>query len=89
MVKSRGRIHAVDEMMVRFLGRSAETYRIKNKPTPEGYKWFVLADSKTGYLLFFSPAGRLSSQNEYRSQQLNGKTAGLVRFLIREGLGNE
>jgi len=89
VVKSRGRLHAVDEMMVRFLGRSAETYRIKNKPTPEGYKWFVLADSKTGYLLFFSPAGRLSSQNEYRSQQSNDKTRGLVRFLIREGLGDE
>lgn len=38
---------ALDEM-IRFTGRSVETHRLKNKPVDEGYKFFCLADSKTG-----------------------------------------
>jgi len=40
---------SVDEMMVRFSGRSVHTVRIKNKPTPEGFKicHFVIQDTHT------------------------------------------
>ena len=33
---------AIDEMMIRFLGRSAETHRMKNKPIDQGYKIYAL-----------------------------------------------
>lgn len=42
----------IDEMIVRFCGRSAHTFRIKNKPTPEGYKIIALCDA--GYTMFTS-----------------------------------
>jgi len=34
---------ALDEQMIRFMGRSLETHRMKNKPIKEGFKFFVLA----------------------------------------------
>lgn len=33
---------SVDEMMVRFTGRSAHTIKIKNKPIKQGFKLFAL-----------------------------------------------
>eukprot|EP00171_Calliarthron_tuberculosum_P023663 IDg23663t1 len=49
----------IDEMMIKFEGRSAEMHCMKNKPIDEVYKWFVLADSKTGYVCWFTPDGRV------------------------------
>ena len=40
---------SIDEAMARCLGRTNETVRIPSKPTPEGFKIWVLADS--GYIL--------------------------------------
>jgi hypothetical protein len=40
---------AVDECMVRFLGRSKETTFVPNKPTPRGFKIWVIA--QRGYFL--------------------------------------
>ena len=34
-----GNVNAIDEMMVRFFGRSGHTYRMKNKPIKEGFKF--------------------------------------------------
>lgn len=36
---------SVDEIIVRFAGRSQHTYRLKNKPTPVGYKILALCDA--------------------------------------------
>ncbi len=46
--------------MVRFKGRSAQTYRIKNRPVNQGCELFALADSGTGYVHYFTPEGRIS-----------------------------
>ena len=40
---------AVDECIAKFLGRAVETVNIPSKPTPEGFKIWVLAES--GYVL--------------------------------------
>ena len=44
-----GKHLAVDEAMARFQGRSHEKVTLPNKPTPEGFKIWVLADF--GYVL--------------------------------------
>ncbi len=46
---------AIDESMIRFRGRSAETTLMKNKPISCGYKLWVLADSETGFAHTFIP----------------------------------
>lgn len=48
---------SVDEMMVRFCGRSAHTIRMKNKPIPEGYKILALCDD--GYTYSFLYTSRI------------------------------
>ena len=40
---------SLDEMMGKFKGRSGETYRMKNKPISEGFKFYALVDALTGY----------------------------------------
>eukprot|EP00957_Ditylum_brightwellii_P182829 13926703-Ditylum_brightwellii.AAC.1 len=37
---------SLDEMMIRFSGRSCETHQIRNKPLGEGYKFFALTTSQ-------------------------------------------
>lgn len=61
---------SVDEMMVRFSGRSTHTIRIKNKPTPEGYKIFALCDH--GYTYTFLPTSRVYQNKEV--QKVDGIT---------------
>src|SRR6266498_1497831 len=53
---------SIDEMIARFSGRSAHTVRIKNKPTPEGYKILSLCDA--GYTYTFIFTSRIQSQPE-------------------------
>ena len=53
---------SVDEMMVRFSGRSIHTIRIRGKPTPEGYKILALCDH--GYTYTFLPASRVHQSEE-------------------------
>ena len=48
-------------MIARFSGRSAHTFRIKNKPTPEGYKILSLCDS--GYTYTFMFTSRVEKSN--------------------------
>lgn len=50
---------SVDEMMVRFTGRSVHTTVIKGKPTPEGYKIFALCEK--GYIYSFLYTSRVDS----------------------------
>ena len=49
----------VDEMMIRFRGRSHHTYRMPSKPITEGYKVFALCD--LGYTFNWVFASRLDS----------------------------
>ena len=42
---------AIDEIMVRFFGRSADTCKMPNKPIKQGYKIFALAAN--GYVWHF------------------------------------
>ena len=42
---------AINEIMVRFYGRSSDTYKMPNKPIKQGYKIFALADD--GYVWHF------------------------------------
>ncbi|CAG8744296.1 3504_t:CDS:1, partial [Gigaspora rosea] len=45
---------AIDEIIARFKERSSHTARIKNKPTPEGYKIILLYDSGYTYCFIFT-----------------------------------
>ena len=44
----------IDETMIIFYGRSFQTHIIQKKPLKEGYKWFVLTDYITYYILNFT-----------------------------------
>ena len=72
---------SVDEMMVRFSGRSVHTVRIKNKLTPEGFKILSLCDS--GYTYTFLPTSRVSSSDVTRVNSLN-QTGCLVSHLVTQ-----
>ena len=72
---------SVDEMMVRFSGRSIHTIRIKNKPTPEGFKILSLCES--GYTYTFLPTSRVSPSNVTRVNGLN-QTGCLVHHLVTQ-----
>ena len=79
-----GTILSLDEMMIRFFGRSLETHRMKNKPIKEGYKFFVLA-TKEGYILNFTPDGRKAArvgEQEYENDRNFGKVESMILFLI-------
>ena len=56
---------AIDEMMKRFKGRASDTIRMKAKPIKEGYKFFALADSLTGYIYEMIPDGRTEKRSTH------------------------
>ena len=75
---------ALDEMMIRFMGRSAETHRMKNKPISEGFKFFVLATSN-GFIVNFTPDGRSAAKNntlEYAEDKSVGKIESMTMFVV-------
>ena len=59
---------------------------MKNKPIKEGYKFFVLACSLTGFILNFTPCGANPNSdtdaNEYCDKE-NGKILSVILFLIK------
>ena len=63
LVYVQGTFLVVDEMMIRFMGRSRETHRMKNNPIKEGFKFFVLAIT-TGFVLNFIPDGRTAAKSK-------------------------
>lgn len=71
---------SIDEMMLRFFGRSAQTFRMKNKPIKEGYKVMALACAFTGYVYAITPDGRLGSQGEVTARD-SGKIVSMVTHL--------
>ena len=56
---------AIDEMMKRFKGRSSQTARMKNKPIKEGYKFFAICDSLTGFVFDMVPNGRFDKASTH------------------------
>ena len=64
---------SLDEMMIRFVGRSAETHRMKNKPIGEGYKFFTLTTTNW-FVANFTPDGRTAAKTG--RQECAGNTAG-------------
>jgi len=61
---------AVDEMMVRFTGRSAHTQRISSKPIPHGFK--ILALCEHGYTWDYILTSRLDSFAELNQALYTG-----------------
>jgi hypothetical protein len=55
---------SIDEMMKLFKGRSIQTFRMKNKPVKQGFKFWAIADSKTGFIYKFIPASRIGRIDE-------------------------
>ena len=72
---------SVDEMIVWFSRRSIHIIRIKNKPTPEGFKILSLCES--GYTYTFLPTSRVSPSNVTRVNGFN-QTGCLVHYLITQ-----
>ena len=80
-----GTILSLDEMMIRFFGRSYETHRMKNKPIKEGYKFFVLT-TKSGFVVNFTPDGRRAAQlgqQEYIEDKSLGKIESMIIFMLQ------
>lgn len=67
-------------MIARFSGRSAHTVRIKNKPTPEGYKILSLCDS--GYTYTFIFTSRIQSHPEIQLISNLNKIGSEVYYLV-------
>ncbi|CAG8645651.1 11423_t:CDS:2, partial [Dentiscutata erythropus] len=68
-------------MIARFSGCSAHTFRIKNKPTPEGYKILSLCDSDYTYTFMF--LSRIMPSSIELIPNLN-KTGSEVYHLVKQ-----
>ena len=78
-----GTILSLDEMMIRFFGRSLETHHMKNKPIRKGYKLFVLA-TKNGYIINFTPDGRTANvrgEQETDNDKLKDKIESMIMYV--------
>jgi hypothetical protein len=74
---------SLDEMMIRFLGQSLESHRMKNKPISEGFKFFVLTNT-LGYVVNFTPDGRTAAKTgrqEYAASSTERKIKSMVKFI--------
>lgn len=71
---------SVDEMMVRFSGRSMHTVHMKNKLIPEGFKILSLCDS--GYTYTFIPTSRVAPTQVTRVEGLT-QTGNTVNHLVQ------
>ena len=67
--------------MIRFSGRSIHTVRIKNKPTPEGFKILSLCDA--GYTYTFLPTSRVSPSDVKKVTRFS-QTGCLVLHLVEQ-----
>jgi hypothetical protein len=73
---------SIDEMIIRFSGRSGHTFRIKNKPTPEGYKIMSLCEK--GYTYTFTFESRIVANDKIPSIPGLNKTGSLVSYLVTQ-----
>lgn len=79
----------VDEMMIRFGGRSRHTTRMPNKPITEGYKVFAICDH--GYTLnwrFHSPSCGISHLSPFYQEMIgiSASTVATVYQLVEQTL---
>ena len=84
LIFTLGTLLAIDEMIIRFTGRSAETHRIKNKPIGEGYKFFVLT-TFFGFIVNFTPDGRKAAREdtlEYTNESGMGKVESMIMYVL-------
>ena len=84
MIHTLGTNLSLDETMIRFMGRSSQTHRIKNKPISEGYKFFVLATSN-GFVVNFTPDGRSAGKKdgqEYEKDKNTGKIESMINHVV-------
>ena len=78
------------EKMICFTGCSSETNRMKGKTINEGYKFFCISDSNTGYVHYFIPDGRVASNssssnmNEYQRSPDTSKLLAMIKLLIEK-----
>ena len=73
---------SIDEMIARFSGRSTHTVRIKNKPTPEGYKILSLCDA--GYTYTFIFTSRIKNYPELEQIPNLNKAGNEVYHLVSQ-----
>ncbi|CAB4491243.1 unnamed protein product [Rhizophagus irregularis] len=72
----------IDEMIARFSGRSAHTVRIKNKPTPKGYK--LLSFCYAGYTYTFIFTSRIQIHPEIQQVSDLSKVGNEVYYLTSQ-----
>jgi hypothetical protein len=72
---------AIDEIMVRFYGRSSDTYKMPNKPIKQGYKIFALASD--GYVWHFQLASRQHGIGELEKVDELTPTSSMVLQMAR------
>ena len=86
LIQMLGTHLSIDEMMIRFSGRSGQTHRMKNKPVKEGYKWMVLTDSVTSFIVNFTPDGRTAGVQGRGIDEVehgsDGKIFSLIHYLV-------
>ena len=70
----------INKMMKIFKGRSIQTFRMKNKPVKEGYKFWAICDSATGYCYKFMPAARIGRADE-EGRKVIDSTLALIKAL--------
>ena len=63
LIHTLGTCLSLDEMMIRFKGKSLETHRVKKKPIKEGFKFFVLS-TMNGFILNFTPDGQTAAKKK-------------------------
>ena len=83
---------SIDEMMIKFTNWSLQTHRINNKPMKEGYKWFVMTDSITSYIVNFIPDGNMVEKDKIVTDKMDykggGKIIAMVKFLVQSLVNN-
>jgi len=73
---------AIDEIMVRFFGRSYHTYKMPKKPIQQGFKIFALADR--GYVWFFYYTSRVHGIGELAKVSELTSTGSMVYQMARQ-----
>lgn len=71
---------SIDETMIKCFGRSRHTFKMPNKPIPQGYKLFAVADQ--GYIWAFTPASRSQSLVEIVMHKVLTMTGSMVTQLL-------
>ena len=69
-------------MVIKFSGRSEHAFRMKNKPTPEGYK--VLALCNAGYTYSFMFTSRIEKNSEIEQIEHLSKIGNQVYHLVKK-----